>query len=208
MPSRPQSGQPGLGAVSRGRRRRGEGRQREQGVEDQDPSPGRADDETVAPAAAQPPRERSSWSTSTTAQRPTPEGRPSGPHAADKTRESPPSKSAAEVIGISGIFKMIPIGETRWNRSATSGTAASQTTVEATTPSTTRSLPPGAIAVRHQGSKRRSRSSSADRRTEEPALDRLKNLPRPAHTRATPARRARRSPGTRAGSRHRRDTSD
>ncbi len=54
------------------------------------------------------------------------------------------------------------MGETRWNRKATSGNAASQTTVEATTPST-RPAPTRRSAVRHQGSSRRSRSSSGER---------------------------------------------
>ena len=54
------------------------------------------------------------------------------------------------------------MGETRWNRSATSGKAASHTTVEATMPSNTRA-PARRSALRHAGSNRRSRSSSAER---------------------------------------------
>ena len=34
------------------------------------------------------------------------------------------------MIGISGMFSKTPIGETMWNRSATSGNAAAETTAE------------------------------------------------------------------------------
>jgi len=39
-----------------------------------------------------------------------------------------------EVIGINGTFKGMLMGETMWNRSATSGAAASQTIVDSATP--------------------------------------------------------------------------
>ena len=81
------------------------------------------------------------------------------------------------MIGISGMFKRIPIGETRWNRKATSGSAASQTTVEATTPSTrharrpAQSLPPSGLESSLELVERR--AGTAD-----PAPDRLREVRR------------------------------
>ena len=82
---------------------------------------------------------------------------------------------AAEVSGMSGIFKKIPMGETRWNRNATSGKAASQTTVEATMPSTM-PAPTRRNALRHPGSKQALEVVERRARTEASAPDRLKNV--------------------------------
>ncbi len=60
------------------------------------------------------------------------------------------------------MFRRMPIGEMMWNLRATSGSAASQITVEATTPSIKRA-PARRSRVRHQGSNRRSSSSSGER---------------------------------------------
>ena len=69
------------------------------------------------------------------------DGPPSGPQTADNPSANPAANSAAEVIGINGTFKTIPIGETMWNRNATSGAAASQTSADSATPRASQAAP-------------------------------------------------------------------
>src|SRR5262249_10367559 len=68
-------------------------------------------------------------------------GHPSGPQTADNPSASPAASSASDVSGIKGTFSRTPTGETRWNRSATSGNATSQTTNETASPFTNPTQP-------------------------------------------------------------------
>ena len=143
----------------RARGRRAEGGQSEQPVEDQDPFPGRPGREAMSPRQCDAPLDdplRHNEAANPAVQD---AGPPSGAHTAERPSPSPPKRSAAEVIGISGMFRRMLIGEMMWNFKATSGMAASQITVEATMPSTTH-YPALLNCLSHAGSSRRSSSSS------------------------------------------------
>src|SRR5262249_17146644 len=84
---------------------------------------------------------------------------PSAAETAESASVNPATSSASDVSGTRGRFKRMLIGETRWNRSAVRGSAASQTTNEIASPFAAPRPQPRTIFF-HQGSNRRSSRSS------------------------------------------------
>ena len=102
------------------------------------------------------------------------------PRSCRDPRPAAPSRRATVVSGISGRFSRTPIGETRWNRRATSGRAASQTTADASDRLEDRRDRSVGGSLIHQGSRRRSSSSSGRQRPDHRRSNPLGQLAAPA----------------------------